>query len=335
MVLIRDFVDFLNSSSLERTHCLKALENWSRFCCPTDQKLNEALSQFVRAALTFPLWQNNRKQFGLELAGVVEIFADSARIDVAQLRFDDPLSMEVFTATSVQTLNSMAESFLKSKALPGDLTRVLPTQDGYPLALLKRSTGPLFVYILTPYFYVNPQGLIQPLREDFVMSYSADLTLAEKEWQKIPLRPGAEATFQLMLGHYSGIYCDGATFEKVEEFTQKSPENVGPLLFEIKKREKYFIDRHTDPLYRQTLSALERLQNYFESGHPQASEKAGRVLAQAQLIFEKVYSDDQVLSLHIKNILAQMKATRGAIAKGSRLADPRTLNDPGLQVILE
>lgn len=336
MVLIQDFADFLSSTSLERTHSLKALENWCRYCSPSDQKVEVALSQFVRAALTFPLWQENRKQFGLELAGVVELFAESARIDPQTLRFDDPGNMEVFTATSASTLNSLAESFLKAKALPGDQTRVLPTQEGSPLGLLRRSTGTLYVHILTPHFYVNPQGTIHPLRDDFVLSYGPDLTLLEKEWQKLPLRPGAEAAFQVMLGHFTGIYCDGATFNKVEEFSQKTPEQVSPLLFELKKREKYFIDRQTDPLYRQTVTALERIQTYFETGHPQAAEKAAKVITQAQLIFEKAYADDQVLNLMIKNILSQARATRGTLTKTNRPSEPnRQLNDPDLQVILE
>lgn len=335
MVLIRDFVDFLNSSSLERTHSLSALENWCRFCSPMDQKLDVGLSQFVRAALTFPLWQQNRKQLGLELAGIVEIFSEFTSADTTGLRFDDPTLIEVFTATSSSTLQSLAESFLKSKALPGDQTRVLTMHDGVPLALLRRSTGSLYVYILTPHFYVTPQGTTHPLREDFVLSYGSDLTLLERTWQKIPLRAGAEAAFQVTVGQYSGVYCDGSSFTRLEDFSQKTPEQVSPLLFEIKKREKYFIDRHTDPLYRQTLSALERLQTYFESGHPQASEKAGRVLAQAQLIFDKVYSDDQVLNLLIKNVVSLVRSQKGTLAKASRPTDPRYISGQDLQVILE
>ncbi|MEZ0391285.1 MAG: hypothetical protein ACAH59_03655 [Pseudobdellovibrionaceae bacterium] len=262
----------------------------------------ELLEIFFAHCLEYAHWQQNRKQLGQEIRDLLQ-----DHMDLAGLKW--PEETQILELESGSDFTDALQVYLNSTYKKGEKYRLIHEADKKILAIVLMPDHSICVRTFDRKMMIR-HGQLEPLKKDFALYYTPDLELDPAHTQQLEVAPFVVAQFQNGSEGLKGSLVRGYLCQKSFDLQGENIAAYPKLFYAIKKMEKHFINRQTDPYYQQTISALEKTIENVRLGDPEAIQESIDVIAQAQNAIEYVFTGDKLLNLLLRDLqhtLAQRK----------------------------
>lgn len=297
---ILDFAKYLlalnpeaNASRLSLYHYLK------NHCQPGTPLSSDIIHGFYSRALSFAHWRQNREQLAAEIKSTLESFLETHQADIGKVVHAS--DMQIIELEHIVDLYEVTKNFLNKKRHEADRVRVLPEREDGMVGLILKPDGSLFVYFFDRLTTIR-SGRLEPLCTDLVLKYNTQLELATDHIHHVQIQPGITARFQNGIVGVSGKLIRGYAFQKMEDFADQ-PLNRYPVIFyPVKRLERFFINRSTDPLYLELSQLLDQSITLLRDQHPDAIKLGSAALERGQNALKLIFPDDKLLALLIREL---------------------------------
>ena len=178
MATVGDFLKFLNAPQNQLSPVALTYKNYFQYLYDPQEELEiDALQSFIDSALTYPHWQQNRKDLHEDgLALLTSFLGASQAANLAQT-IDWPQDMQIFeiekAKTALEVLNNYWSFRLKHE---GAKFRLVEGDEKTYLAIILHSDNRLTVRQYDNRFVIR-NGHIEPLRRDLMLVYNDKLEL--------------------------------------------------------------------------------------------------------------------------------------------------------------
>ncbi|ODS51081.1 MAG: hypothetical protein ABS42_00305, partial [Bdellovibrio sp. SCN 50-8] len=303
MATVGDFLKFLNAPQNQLSPVALTYKNYFQYLYDPQEELEiDALQSFIDSALTYPHWQQNRKDLHEDgLALLTSFLGASQAANLAQT-IDWPQDMQIFeiekAKTALEVLNNYWSFRLKHE---GAKFRLVEGDEKTYLAIILHSDNRLTVRQYDNRFVIR-NGHIEPLRRDLMLVYNDNLELDPTIMQKFEISPFTVARFYREENSVHGSAVRGYVFQHLQNFHGQVLENLPRLFFSLKRIEQNFIRRDTDPYYIQMVESLERLLHWMRLGEPVKPAQLHESLLKAQTALEEVFHGDKMLTLLLRDL---------------------------------
>lgn len=277
----------------------------------------ELLESFFSNCMDYAHWLQNRTQLSQEIR---ELLTD--HLDLTGLKW--PEEMQIIELDQLSDLTDALQLFLNSIYKKGEKYRLIIEPDKKILAIVLNPDQSITVRSFDRKMMIR-HGQLEPLKKDFALYYTPDLELDPNRVQQMEIAPFVIAQFQTGQDAVTGSLVRGYLCQKFFDLKGENIAAYPKLFYAIKRLEKNFINRQTDPFYQQTISALEKTIENVRLGDEDAIESSMDVLAQAQNALEYVFGGDKLLSLLIRDLQHTLSLRRGT---GERPAESRVVRTP-------
>ncbi len=264
---------------------------------------SELLESFFATCLDYAHWQQNRASLGQEIRELLE-----GHLDFSTVKW--PENMQVIELENLSDLTDAIQVYLNSICKKGEKYRLIIEPDKKILAIILNADQSVTVRSFDKKMMIR-HGHLEPMKKDFALHYTSDLELDPVQIQKLEIAPFVTAQFQAGAERLKGALVRGYTCQKFFDLDSENIASYPKLFFAIKRVEKNFINRQTDPYYQQVVSALEKTIEYVRLGDEEAIEGSMDILAQAQNALEYVFTGDKLLSLLIRDLQHTLSQKRG------------------------
>ncbi len=258
------------------------------FCLDQDDINSELIQKFILECLRFTHWQNHAKDLDKML-----------KTEFSHLTLKTVHMASTFQVISFQHIKDFYAVVKKSvDRTKGMRVRTLPDQQK-AMVLLELSPK-IFKATYFHNIFTIHNGQIRPLGITSSLQYDSRLHLSEGVKQCIELAASHRAYFYIHQSKIKGYIVRGYLFQKVHSFTIKSIEEFPALHFALKRVERFYIHRSTDPLYVDTIKNLENAIENFSFHHSSTRATLIQMVERAKNLVEYVFPDDKLLKLLIR-----------------------------------
>ena len=292
-----------NQLQLEETNLSHALYSYLEQATSMQNNLNKTedeqlLLDFVFLCLSLVYWRERQEDFFSQIKRLLEPLKESLGLNA---EFCQRLChLQVCSIHSQNTLYEIIEKQVEKNLKPGDKLRILPNGKKHLISLILSSDGLLFVksYLSCGVIY---NGQIWPLSDGTYLKYSPEMDLLVHHLHIIKKGQNNFYFIRKMKDGFSITDISGITFLPNGFDRVKKLENHIDLYYDLKRLEQFFVDRSTDPYYKNLVYLLEaQIQNL--SRNPFCVSESVNIYEKAWNIFEKVFQDDKLLSLLLKQL---------------------------------
>jgi hypothetical protein len=314
MLKIEDLIKHLSENNLAANPARQTFLNFLSHLTDHDEAISsEHLETFFCTCLDYAHWQQNRKQLTEEIRDLL-----GNRIDFSDLKWPD--ETQIIELESTADLTDALQIYLNLHYKKGEKYRLILEPDKKVMAVILNADHSITIRSFDRKMVIR-HGQLEPLKKDFCLHYTADLELDPARIQKLELAPFVTAQFRAGTEALKGSLIRGYLCQKFFELEGENIASYPKLFYAIKRVEKHFIHRQTDPFYQQTISNLEKTIQSVRLGDPEAIESSMDVLAQAQNALDYVFADDKLLGLLIRDLQHTLSLRRGR-------ADSRVVRTP-------
>lgn len=285
-----------------------------------DVLTEESLQRFIDDALDYPHWQQNRALFTRDLIPELQKAADDFGSGLDLESIDWPLELQIIDIQSLKTWSDAISSHLLHHQPQQQYRLVHDAKLNRMLAITLKNSGELCVQVFDRRFVIR-HGSLSPLRTDLMTHFGSDLELASGRPQKLDMGAHSLSRFIVDEKSYQGGATRGYLFQPVGEFATNHLEEVPRLFYALKRIEKFFTRRETDPFYQGLLRQLERAIKLGRLGDSVSLSHGSDILARSQDALEYVFDDDKLLGSLIREfqqiIAAHPQVGRSGTAAGA------------------
>lgn len=305
-----------------------AIFNWlSAMYDPTEPLTVDVLDSFFRQAAEYPHWQQNKQALTKEVSQLIEftIRETGETVDLEGLKW--PHEMQVIEIDSTKDHQEVCQLWLQSQTTSLDKYKLIPDGKKWIGVVLKQDST-LEIHPLDRKCVVR-FGQLEPLKKEFVLKYTRNLDLIERNFYNIDLGSYVQSRFMVDNNQVVGSIVRGYMFQKFHDFRGQALVAYPRLYYALKRIEQFFVDRKSDPFYQGLLSKLEKLNLDLKiSNKPEIYQEATEQLALAQNALEYVFTGDKLLSLLIRdlqNLVSQSPSSSGSFGSTSLSIKQKTL----------
>ncbi len=279
-----------------------ALYNYLVYLCEPNEPLStDLLNRFYRRALTFPHWQENKKQLFAEVEMLLQHFQQTHDMP---FDFSQVLSAQQIQVLGLETQTNLLDlinRFVAQQVSAVDQFKVIPEGQDSALSIVLLADQSLVVNVF-PRWASIVSGELAPLTTDFSLVYTPSLTLNPQLSHQLEVGGFTTARFRLEQQRCAGVMVRGYTFQK-QTLMQSEPLQKFPMLFyPLKRLEQNFVNRKTEPMYVELTAALEKACDLLASGHPDARKFGQAAFERGRLALEHIFPDDRLVRLLIDNL---------------------------------
>ena len=273
----------------------------------TDQKL---LLDFVFQCLSLAYWRERQKEFFSQIRMLLELMKESIGLDE---EFCQKLyNIQICPIHSQNTLYEVICRQVRESLRSDEKLSILPNGKKNLIRLILSSDGVLCVRPYLSYGVIY-NGQILPLSDGTHLKYSPEMDLLTDHLHILRKNQSDYYLIKKIKGVFSITDVSGVTFVPNSFDQLKRLENHTQIYYYLKRLEQFFIDRSTDPYYRDIVYLLEtQIQNL--SRDPCCVSESIKVYEKVWDIFDKVFQDDKLLALLLEQL-------------GDRIDRVRTSND--------
>ena len=209
-------------------------------------------------------------------------------------------NIQICPIHSQSTLYEIVEKEAVKTLRPGGKLRILPDGKKYIISLILSSDGILSVrsYLLYGVIY---NGQILPLSDGTHLKYSPEMDLLTDHLHILRKNQNDFYFIRKIKDSFSITSISGITFASNKLDQVKKLENHVQMYYHLKRLEQFFIDRSTDPYYRDIVHLLEtQVQNL--SRNPNCVSESIKIYEKVWNILDKVFQDDKLLFLLLKQL---------------------------------
>lgn len=281
-----------------------ALYNYMTNMQRSDQVLSaEVINTFFTHALEYPHWAQDRKNFGQEIAQILEQLLNQVEqntsLNISEIIW--PQQMQLIEIENFADFSEIVHAYLTTTYKQGEKFRLISDQQKKLLSVLLMPDSRIQVQVFDRRMTIR-QGQLQPLKLDVTLTYRPGLELMDAVPQKLDLGSYTYAQFELNDGQVIGSSVRGYLFQKYQDFRGGELRDNLKLFYAIKRLEQYFVDRRTDTFYLELMETIERTSNLLKIGDAATFENTPAILAHAEAAFEQVFVGDKLLGLLIRDL---------------------------------
>ncbi|MBK9294545.1 MAG: hypothetical protein IPM57_08885 [Oligoflexia bacterium] len=266
-----------------------ALFHFIKNTCRGDEEVTtQFINDFFAECLLLPSWQEKRVELYKDIKELLYQF----QINLDQLW--DLQKMQLVMLQSAQNLYS-AVKFHEAKLNKESTTfRVIPDGEHRMVVLRKNPDGNFIVRTYGNTAYIQGKDVV-PVKYDQELVYGPTLELCMGVTQSIRLSAHTQIRFEISENSIIAQTLSGFAFRQSQIVELKYLSDFTPLFFHLKKLEKFYVYRASDPFYMELIQNIDRALQ----GSGPASRKT---LEEAQIIFDQVFPDDKVLYMKLKEL---------------------------------
>ena len=301
MLKIAPLLKYLSAQKEPPTLLLAAFQNYLRSLYSGEDLLTpHHVQTFVYDALDYPHWQQNRSLFTKELIPELKRAADHFQTSFNFEEVEWPLDLQIIELQSTHHWSEVLGAYLHTQQPgQGQFRLVHDSKNQRMLAVTLSHDGLLSVRLFDRRFIIR-HGALTPLREDLSLHYDSHLELRGLQPQKLEV--GSHNLCHFIAERHSegpARYLGGSTrgylFQPLGLIETEHLEEVPRLFYSVKRVERFFTRRETDPFYQGLLRQLERAIKLGQLGDEISLNAGTDVLARAQAALDFVFDDDKLL----------------------------------------
>lgn len=310
-----DFLKILNSPQHQLSPVALTLKNYFQYLMRPEEPVNcDSFQAFLDSAMSFPHWQQNRRELEEDCRNLVESLRQAELVHQSfQENLLWPSEQQVIevenSKTSLEILNGYwlhQQKTDKSKFKIFDLG-----ENRFALVVLHLDHR-LSIHQYDNKFVVR-NGHIEPLRRDLSLHYTAELELDPTKPQKLEVSPFVIARFVAEGREAYGHMVRGYVFQHLQGLQGQNLDAQPRIFFALKRLEKLFLKRESDPFYNNLIEDLERLLHWMRLGEPVNAVQVHEAYLRAQTALEEVFHGDKMLTLLLRDLEHQSAAIQNRL----------------------
>jgi len=297
---------------------LKALGN------PSEAVTPQIINHFFLDSLHHPQWQAQCAFLEDSTFQLLEEFSKAAGMPPEA--FSGLLELgrlQVITVEDPAEFYKLIRNYEQRTLREGENVRVLPDGEERMVSLRLTAKQELCVRSYNRSFIIN-DGQLEPLSAEQQLHYSSDLDLMRDmvHW----VRTGQQSTlrFRLESGGVKAWITSGAHYKITESFTAPSVMAESKIFFPVKRLERFYIHRSTDPFYLQTLENLEKAVELLRNESPEAAHFARAAFERGQSALENVFLDDKALYRLLRELATTLTLKGHSLVAGRNSRETQT-----------
>lgn len=310
MLKVSQLIKFISDLNPQNTPTRLCFFNFLRGFAEPDEALStELMDAFFDYTLDYPHWAANKNQLGREVQFLLENFNGfyQQKFDLGQIRF--PQNRQILELEHFSDAMDAASCYVGSICNADDKFRLINDGNKRIVAIILRADRSIEVRTFDKKFTLRG-GILEPLRRDLTLHYTANLELSSNHLQILEVAPYITARFRIQNEKVHGVLIRGYVFQKLLELKGENLKDQARLLFPIKRLEQFFVDRRTDPYYQELLSQLERTRALIQQGDREALQWGSMILSQAETALEHVFAGDKMLELLVRDLRHTAEASK-------------------------
>jgi hypothetical protein len=302
MLKVRTLIKYLFENNPQANPARLTFFNYLSHLADVDVLLSaEMVENFFASCLDYAHWVQNRPALGQEVKQVLQMCAAANDIAVDLNDIKWPQDTQLIELEHLSDLTDAVQVYLNSIYKKNERYRLLLDQNKKLLAVVLHDNHTVSVRSFDRKMILR-HGQLEPLRKDLTLTYLPTLELMPNLVQKIEVSPFVTAQFQMSDEGYRGCLVRGYVFQKFFDLRGETLTAHPKLFYAVKRLEQHFIDRRTDPFYKETIGALEKSVELVNVGDSEAIVDATDVLARAQNALEYVFAGDRMMALLIRDL---------------------------------
>lgn len=301
-----EFAKFILKFNPQNNAARLALYNYIKNFSVLDSDFqSKTIDQFCRKALQFEYWRKEIRELSREVQYFVKKFSENVGTEFSLIRPAD--RMQAVQILNKEDRTDILKNFLISHKLDKNTSIVHDADHTYLITVLAESG--VQVAILDNWFLIR-DGLMEPLHIDQFLYYDSHLEPALEMRQSIEVAPQTLAQFKVGVEDIEVSCIQGMTFKKIKAHRISKLHEDKYIYFAVKKVERHFIDRTTDPLYLDVISKLEEALYRVESQGLKAKDFAIQAMELGESFYSHAFPDDKMIPYLLED-LKLMLAKKG------------------------
>ena len=261
---------------------------------------SELINNFFAYVLNYQYWQANVKALGQTVQADLELFAHNQRLDFELSTVHFPQNAQTLTLEHMRDLEHLITQRESKMRDPTDRTKHVAISESQVLSATLKSNGALQVrvYGKTALILDGTLQLINPTTE---LNYNSQLELDKNVVQILEGPMVTAARFHLNDDGTSGVIVRGHMLQRYETISAGGLPQHAELFYSLKRIERYFIQATSDPYHRELVTALERVYQMLQNGHPDARRMATGALQKGKAALKHIFPNDKLLMVLVTN----------------------------------
>jgi hypothetical protein len=283
-----------------------ALYHYLKNFSPAHESLNPTLfNDFFAQCLQITYWQEHKKELHEDIKDLLTRFFASKKLAFSPDKIWDLSKTQIVPVTACENLYLAVKNFEHSVAREADSVRVIPDGESRMVVLIKNAQGLFTVRTYSNLCRIQGNQLI-PLSADQELIYNQVLELQPHVVQKTRLAPHHQIRFEINEEGVIAQSVTGSAFRQAQIFKMNSLMENSALFFHLKKLEKFYIHRASDPYYVELLTQVDKACTMLKNNEIDAVVFARGTFEMAQIAFDQIFPDDKIVFMKLKELTRLM-----------------------------
>ncbi len=280
-------------------HYLKNFCEFENFITP------KLINSFLAEALQLPHWQEKRVDLQTDIHELLQRFFSQTGTPFSLDQVWDVSRMQLILLTQCENLYSTVKHYEQSLLKEGEGFRLLP--DGELRIVVIKRFGQGEILVRTYNNLVRMEGhILIPLCPEQEIFYNSSLELMNDRVQKLRPAPHSKVQFVLKEGEVQAQFTSGFAFRQNQNLKLVSLAQEPRIFWPLKRLERYYVYRPSDPYYVELMSGLSRAIQMLQSREPEAMSFARTTFESGQIAFDQIFPDDKGLYANLRELARQI-----------------------------
>ncbi len=255
-------------------------------------------------ALVHEHWQENAVSLSQELQYILQHYNETYMQDWNFKDYVFPDHWQVVPIKNSIEGIQIFESWAAQNTEEGSKNRVFYTRDKNYIVLSQAPSGAVTVTHSTPLMLIQ-QGVLKPLSMAIQLHYDENLDLKAGVTQYLKVDSNSYARFRVNGRNLAGMIIRGYIFQNKSEPSGKLNQ-FPDLYYPLKSLEQYYIDKKSDPDYKELVQVLEKSLELFNLNHPEAESFGEAALERGRDALENVFINDNVIQALVDQLVQEI-----------------------------
>lgn len=293
-----DFGKFLYEQRPQSNQGLLAFYNYVRLFTDLHAPfLPETVLNFYIKALSFEHWQQNALELSQITFHVLFKFLGPDINAKAWANLKKPEQIQIVKIKDHRDQLEIIKQYLPLNVQ----SQIFADKNNIAHAVIALPQGRIQVRTFNDLGYIH-NGKILPLVQDRILDYDKNLELIPNKKQQLQISPFVTAHFTVRDEMIVGDYIRGYTFQSFQKIELHGFHQDSNILYSLKKIERFFIDRSTEPLYVELVQVLEQTLDFLRRDLTGSAELGKKAYIRGQNALENIFVDDKMLAVLLNEI---------------------------------
>jgi hypothetical protein len=296
-----DFGKFLYDLKPQNHPALLAFYNYIRTYSDLDSPfLPETVFNFYVKALSFEHWQQNAIEFSQITYNALFRFLGADINSKAWAKLKRPEHFQIIKIKNSRDQLETIKQYLHTEK-PNIASQIFHDKNNISHAVMILPKGNIQVRTFNDQAFLH-NGRIIPLIQDRKLEYTKNLELVPDLKQQIQVSNFVTANFTVKSDMIVGDYIRGYSLQSFQRIELHGFHQDSNILYALKKIERFFIDRSTEPLYVELIQVLEQTIDFLKRGINGSHELGKKAYIRGQNALENIFVDDKMLEVLLNDI---------------------------------